>query len=203
MHFGIYRKLPNPTTDLKKRYSQDEVAEFVQAFSDVMVMPQLSFAEVYKNCEWTRLVNQHEGLVKHWYHDRVVLAGDSCSVMTSAAGMGVNNGIQSAVVLVNKLYELLSKDPDPDTEAFGRVFEEYQTIRRQESRLQCDIAARMIRINTWDSYMTWFLGDVIFPWLMPDEKIIAKFGTDVLRAMHKFSFIPGGLETGKIPWTTS
>ncbi|KAI1167017.1 hypothetical protein F5B18DRAFT_603417 [Nemania serpens] len=203
MHFGIYRKLPKPTTDLKKQYNEDEVAGFVEAFSNVKVMPTITFAEVYKNCEWTKLVNQHEGLLEHWHYDRVVLAGDSCSVMTSAAGMGVNNGIQSAVVLVNKLYELLSKNSDPDTKALGRAFEEYQNIRREESRLQCDIAAKMIRINTWDSYMTRFLGDVVVPWLIPDEKIIAKFGTDVLRAMHKFDFIQGDLKAGKIPWATS
>ncbi|KAI8954918.1 hypothetical protein F4801DRAFT_530457 [Xylaria longipes] len=200
MHFGIYRKLPNPTTELKKEYNQDEVAEFVEAFSDVMVMPKLSFTELYKNCEWTKLVNQHEGLMKHWYYDRIVLAGDSCAQMTAAAGMGVNNGIQSAIVLVNKLYEALSDNPDPDTETLERVFEEYQNIRREESRVICDVAAKMIRINTWDSYMSWFIGDVVFPWMMSDEKLMAKVGNDLVRNMHKFNFIQADLKSGKIAW---
>ncbi|KAI1115728.1 FAD/NAD(P)-binding domain-containing protein [Nemania sp. NC0429] len=202
MHYGIYRKLPGPAADIRHTYSEAEVAEFVQAFSDVVVMPGLTFAEVYKNSEWTRLVNQHEGLFEHWHHGgRVVLAGDSCSVMTSAAGLGVNNGIQSAVVLVNKLHELLSKDPDPDAKALSAAFDEYQGIRREESRMLCDAAAKMIRINTWDSCLSRFLGDVVLPWLIPDEKLIARFGTDVVRAMHKFDFIPGGLNVGKIPWS--
>ncbi|KAJ8114689.1 hypothetical protein ONZ43_g4842 [Nemania bipapillata] len=203
MHFGIYRKLPNPTTDLKKEYSEDEVAEFVEAFSDVMVMPRLSFAELYKNCEWTKLVNQPEGLVKRWHYGRIVLAGDSSTMMTAAAGMGVNNGIQSAVLLVNKLYELLSVNSEPDTQAFERVFEEYQNTRREQSQRICGLAARMIRTNTWDSYMLWFLGDVVFPWLFSDEKLIAKAGTDLLRGMYKFSFIEKDLQSGKIPWLES
>ncbi|KAI0452520.1 hypothetical protein F5B21DRAFT_483263 [Xylaria acuta] len=200
MHFGIYRKLPNPTTELKKEYSKDEVAEFVEAFSDVMVMPKLSFPELYRNCEWTKLVNQHEGLMKHWHYGRIVLAGDSCAQMTAAAGMGVNNGIQSAIVLVNKLYEVLRNNSDPDTETFERVFEEYQNIRREESRLICDVAARMIRVNTWDSYAAWFMGDVIFPWMFSDEKLLVKVGNNLLRNMHKFNFIQADLKSGTIPW---
>ncbi|KAI0474665.1 FAD/NAD(P)-binding domain-containing protein [Xylaria cf. heliscus] len=202
MHFGIYRKLPHPTTDLKKEYSKEEVAEFVEAFSDVMVMPKLSFPELYKNCQWTKLVNQHEGLQKHWYHGRIVLAGDSCAQMTAAAGMGVNNGIQSAVALVNKLHEVLSENPCPDTETFERAFEEYQNARREESQGICDIAARMIRVNTWDSYMSWFMGDVIFPRLFSDEKMMVKVG-DLVRNMRKFDFIEADLKSGKIPWGSS
>ena len=72
--------------------------------------------------------------MKHWYYGRIVLAGDSCAQMTAAAGMGVNNGIQSAIVLVNKLHEALSNNSDPDTETLERAFEEYQSIRREESR---------------------------------------------------------------------
>ncbi|KAJ2983837.1 hypothetical protein NUW58_g6182 [Xylaria curta] len=202
MHFGIYRKLPNPTTELRKEYTEEEVAEFVEAFSDVMVMPKLSFPELYKNCEWTKLQNQHEGLAKHWYYGRIVLAGDSCVQMTAAAGMGVNNGLQSAVVLVNKLYEALSNSPNPDTETLERVFEEYQNARREESLLICQIAARMIRVNTWDSYLTWFMGDVVFPWMLPEEKLMTKVGMEIVRGMQKFDFIKTDLKSGKIPWTS-
>lgn len=208
MHFGIYRKLPTPTTTagVRKKYSEDEVAEFVEAFSDVKVMPNLSFAELYENSTWTRLMNQNEGLVKHWYHGRVVLAGDSCAVMTAAAGMGVNNGIQSAVALVNKLHEVVvlsSSDTSSktETEMLERAFEEYQNTRRAESQAICDISARMIRVNTWDTYLSWFLGDFVFPWLMPDNKLIPKISNDLVRGMRKFDFIDAELKSGKVPWT--
>ncbi|KAI0109166.1 hypothetical protein GGR51DRAFT_512983 [Nemania sp. FL0031] len=201
MHFGIYRKLPNPTTSLKKEYNDAEVAEFVEAFSNVMVMPRLSFAELYKNCEWTKLVNQPEGLLKNWYYGRIVLAGDSCAMMTAAAGMGVNNGIQSGVALVNKLQELLSENTNPDTKAFEAAFEEYQNVRHKESAHICGLAARMIRINTWDSYMSWFVGDVVFPRIFSDETLIANAGNQIVRGMHKFNFIGADLKSGKIPWT--
>ncbi|KAI0410371.1 hypothetical protein F5X98DRAFT_114909 [Xylaria grammica] len=202
MHFGIYRKLPTPTTELKKEYSKEEVAEFVEAFSDVMVMPNLSFPELYENCEWIRLVNQHEGLMKHWYYGRVVLAGDSCAQMTAAVGMGVNTGIQSAVLLVNKIQKLLSSDSNPGTETLGRAFEEYQNTRREEAGMICDVAAKTIRINTWDSYMSWFLGDVIFPRMMSDEKLMTKAGLSFVRGAYKFDFIQADLKSGKIPWVS-
>ncbi|KAI1822926.1 hypothetical protein F4861DRAFT_358854 [Xylaria intraflava] len=200
MHFGIYRKLPKTTTTLKKDYSKAEVAEFVNAFSDVMVTPTLSFPELYENCEWTRLVNQHEGLSKHWCFGRVVLAGDSCAQMTAAVGMGLNNGIQSAVALVNKIHDVVSADADPDTETLGRAFAEYQDVRREESRAICDLAAQVIRVNTWDSYMKWFVGDVVFPWMMSDAKMLGKMGVDVVRGMRKFDFIESESKMGKIPW---
>ncbi|GAW11301.1 hypothetical protein ANO14919_006440 [Xylariales sp. No.14919] len=202
MHFGIYRKLPTPTTELKKEYSKEEVAEFVEDFSDVMVMPNLSFPELYENCEWTRLANQHEGLMKHWYYGRVVLAGDSCAQMTAAVGMGVNTGIQSAVLLVNKIQKLLASDSNPGTETLGRAFEEYQNTRREEAGMICDVAAKTIRINTWDSYMSWFLGDVIFPRMMSDEKLMTKAGLSFVRGAYKFDFIQADLKSGKIPWVS-
>ncbi|KAI1288929.1 hypothetical protein F5Y03DRAFT_378891 [Xylaria venustula] len=200
MHFGIYRKLPNPTTVVKKEYSKEEVAEFVEAFSDVNVMPNLSFPELYKNCEWTKLVNHPEGLMKHWYYKRVVLAGDSSVQMTAAIGMGVNHGIQSAVLLVNKINEVLKNSPNPDTATFEGAFEEYQNTRRKESHVTCDFAAKAIRANTWDSYMAWFFGDVVLPWMMTDEKLAVKAG-DMFRKMHKFDFIKSHLKSGRIPWS--
>ncbi|KAI1425115.1 hypothetical protein F5Y12DRAFT_748914 [Xylaria sp. FL1777] len=199
MHFGIYRKLPNPTTQLKKEYSKEEVAEFVEAFSDVHVMPNLSFTELYKNCEWTKLVNQQEGLVKHWYYNRIVLAGDASVQMTAAMGMGVNNGIQSAVFLVNKIHEVLSNDSDPDTATLGRALEEYQNTRREESRVIYKLAASAIRANTWDSYMAWFMADVLMPWILPEDKLAGKVA-DLVRTMHKFDFIESELRSGKVPW---
>ncbi|KAI0198362.1 hypothetical protein F4808DRAFT_260639 [Astrocystis sublimbata] len=200
MHFGIYRKLPAPATERKQEYSKEEVAEFVEAFSDVMVMPNLSFKELYKNAEWTRLVNQPEGLLKHWHHGRIVLAGDSCAQMTAAAGLGVNNGIQSAIVLVNKLHEMLKENASPDMETLDGVLEGYQNVRRAESKTVCDMAARMIRVNTWDSYMSWFIGDVVFPWMMPEEKLVGKISNGFVNGMHKFDFIQADLKSGKVPW---
>jgi 2-polyprenyl-6-methoxyphenol hydroxylase-like FAD-dependent oxidoreductase len=199
MHFGIYRKLPNPTTE-KKKYSEDEVAEFVEAFSDVSVMPNLTFKELLKNCEWTKLINQPEGLLKHWYFGRVVLAGDASVQMTAAAGMGVNNGIQSAIALVNKLHAVIGERADPDTETLERAFEEYQDARREESRFIHGMAARMIRMNTWDTYAGWFLGEYFLPWMVSDEKMMTKFGTERIRNMHMLDFIQKDFKSGKIPW---
>ncbi|KAK5631571.1 hypothetical protein RRF57_007285 [Xylaria bambusicola] len=203
MHFGIYRKLPNPTTELKKDYSEEELAEFVEAFSDVNVMPNLSFTELYKNCEWTKLVNQQEGVLKRWYYNRVVLAGDSTVQMTAAMGMGLNNGIQSAVFLVNKLQELLSKSSDPDAAALGCAFEEYQNTRREESQIITDHAAKLIRGNTWDTYLGWFMHEYVVPWMMTEEKLMAIIGEQLIRKMYKFDFIDAELKSGKIPWANA
>ncbi|KAI8623980.1 FAD/NAD(P)-binding domain-containing protein [Xylariaceae sp. FL1651] len=200
MHFGIYRKLPSPTTDTKKEYSEEEVAEFVKAFADVSVAPNLTFKELYANCEWTKLVNQHEGLTKHWYFGRVALAGDSCAQMTAAAGMGVNNGLQSAIALVNKLHEVLGENSDPSTDTLEQAFEEYQNVRREESRAICGMAAQVIRINTWDSWIGWLMGEIIVPMLVGDEKLITKLGTNLVSKMRKLDFIQRDLKSGKIPW---
>jgi 2-polyprenyl-6-methoxyphenol hydroxylase-like FAD-dependent oxidoreductase len=200
MHFGIYRKLPKPTTEPKKQYNEEEVAEFVEDFSDVSVIPNLTFKEFYKNCEWTILVNQHEGLMKHWYFGRVVLAGDSSAQMTAAGGLGVNNGIQSAVALVNKLHEVLSENTNPDTETLERAFEAYQNVRREETRVICDLSARIIRMVTWDSYMSWFMGDFLLPLMISDENMTTKMGMNIVRGMRKFDFIQADLKEGKIPW---
>ncbi len=51
--------------------------------------------------------------------------------------------------------------------------------------------------------MAWFMGDVVLPWMMPDEKLSVKIGNDLVRNMRKFDFIKADLKSGKIPWVSS
>ncbi|KAI1331376.1 FAD/NAD(P)-binding domain-containing protein [Xylariaceae sp. FL0255] len=203
MHFGIYRKLPVETTEIKKDYSKEEVDEFLSSFDDVSVMPNLTFKELVKNFEWTRLVNQHEGLMEHWYSGRVVLAGDSCAQMTSAFGMGVNVGIESGIVLVNKLHEILSRTADPDAETLERALSEYQAVRREESREVCRMAATVIRAVTWESWISWLLADKVIPKIIPHRALITRFGKKGISKSHKLNFIDKDLKEGNIPWAVS
>ncbi|KAI0144512.1 hypothetical protein GGR57DRAFT_324284 [Xylariaceae sp. FL1272] len=202
MHFGIYRKLPSPTT-VKKEYTEAEVEEFMTSFADVYVMPGLTFKELAKHFEWTRLVNQHEALMENWYSGRIVLAGDSCAVMTAAMGMGVNNGIQSGITLVNKINAVLTSNSNPDTAAFERAFQEYQSIRREEARGMCALSERVIKGATWDSWLVWVFTDILVPLLFPDERMITQVSKNLISKMHKVEFIRKDLKSGKIPWVSS
>ncbi|KAI1261458.1 FAD/NAD(P)-binding domain-containing protein [Xylariaceae sp. FL1019] len=202
MHFGIYRKLPGPTT-AKKEYTQAEVEEFMASFADVYVMPGLTVKELAKHFEWTRLVNQHEALMENWYSGRVVLAGDSSAVMTAAVGMGVNNGIQSGITLVNQINDVLTRNPDPDTAAFEQAFQQYQSIRREEARGMCAISDRVIKGATRDSWLVWFYTDILTPLLFSDESLMNQLSKNLISKMHKVDFIRKDLKSGKVPWVSS
>ncbi|CAJ2500733.1 Uu.00g035860.m01.CDS01 [Anthostomella pinea] len=199
IHFGLFRRLPGSTSK-RKEYSDEEVAEFVEAFADVVVMPNLKFKDLWPRCQWTRLVNQHEGLMEHWYHDRIVLLGDSAVQMTSAGGMGLNNALQSAVYLVNKLHEVVQSNSNPAKGTLTRALADYQDTRREESRRMCNMSYRYIRANTWESWLTWFLVECVFPTVFGLEKTFRKFGETFISRTRVLSFVKMDDRTGAIPW---
>lgn len=95
----LYRRLPtSSSTSTRTRYTIVEMNEFAASFFDTNVAPDTKFGDIWDDFDKTsaRLVDLEEGMAKQWYHDRIVLLGDSAHKMTSVSGLGVNVGFHSA-----------------------------------------------------------------------------------------------------------
>lgn len=86
------------------------------------------------------MVDFHEGIAEKWYHERIVLAGDTAHSMTPVLGLGVNTGWQGVAELTNGLRRLLLlllhhlPSCGPDTASIKRVFKAYQHAREDHAR---------------------------------------------------------------------
>ncbi|KAI1333589.1 FAD/NAD(P)-binding domain-containing protein [Xylariaceae sp. FL0016] len=229
MHFAVFRKRPVPAQSKAgdgdgveegeeeeeeeeqyhhyHRYSEAETRAFVEDVGDVMVMPGLTARELWRHCRWTRLVDQYEGLAGRWHWGgRVVLVGDSAAQMTSAAGLGYNNALQSAVVLVNKIHGVVVGSEGEAGKGMSRVaameraLAEYEALRREESKVICDMSASMVRGNLWESWVRWFLGEWLMPKLVRDETLLWMLGRRMISKGRILNFAKTESKQGAMPW---
>ncbi|KAI1859313.1 uncharacterized protein JN550_012122 [Neoarthrinium moseri] len=196
--FALFRKIHSPTNE-RRRYTQEETRDFMQAFANVSVAPNLKAKDLLAKCTWSRLVNQEEGLMKIWHYDRVVLVGDSVHKMTSNAGMGLNCALQSSVLLMNELQKI-STQADLDVEAFGKVFATYGETRFREVQPVYDMSAKVVRTTTWSTWGLWFLDQYVVP-LIGLRRVIGSISQTVIRRGRLLNYVTREGRQGTLPWT--
>lgn len=111
------------------------------------------------------MANLEEGVLKHWSHGRIVLAGDACHKYTPNAGLGLNNGIQDIAVLVNELHRLLeatgngvaSASP-PSRDELGHAFKRYHDMRKDTAATDLAFSRHATRLQAWPSLVYWLMG---------------------------------------------
>ncbi|XXG96263.1 hypothetical protein Hte_002544 [Hypoxylon texense] len=170
-HFAILRSIP-PTTE-SKRYTTEDRDSFAEELTDNMIGPGVRFKAIWDLTvkETAAMVNQEEGYCDKWYHGRIVLAGDAVHKVTSVTGMGVNMGINSAVVLANELYRSLRSEPDPSTNALQHAFTRYQQIREPEAGRLHTVGRIQIRTVTWETWADWLYDRFVNPWVGVDTLV--------------------------------
>jgi hypothetical protein len=78
VYFFFIVRVDEPFTWPKqKRYTAEDAEILAQRFADHPVSNSLLFGELWKRRIRGGLVNLEEGVLEHWHHDRIVLAGDS------------------------------------------------------------------------------------------------------------------------------
>lgn len=106
------------------------------------------------------MANLEEGVLKHWSNGRIVLAGDACHKYTPNAGLGLNNGVQDIVVLVNELHRLLDSagvGTAPGREELATAFTRYHDARKQGVTEGLDFSRHATRLHAWPNWIYWIL----------------------------------------------
>lgn len=78
------------------------------------ISPDYMIHDIWSKATWSHMADLEEGVINgDWYDTkdgRVVLAGDAVHKMTPNAGLGLNEGVQDAVALVNCVWSLLASN---------------------------------------------------------------------------------------------
>ncbi|KUI59521.1 3-hydroxybenzoate 6-hydroxylase 1 [Cytospora mali] len=197
-YFAILRPI-SPTTE-SKRYTSEDRDRLAEELADIMVGPGVRFQDIWclTDKESAAMVNQEEGYCDKWYHERVVLAGDAVHKATSATGLGVNTGINSAAALANELYRTLCSEPDPSTRAIEDAFARYQQIRTPEASRFHTIGRRHIRGVTWETWADWLFDRFVNPWIGVG-KIVGIIGKLIQRGQI-LEYVPFTDREVRVPW---
>ncbi|CAH0019354.1 unnamed protein product [Clonostachys rhizophaga] len=197
-----YDKFPEPTTE-RHTYTEKDVEAFAANIAEFPVNETLKVKDVFAKRQTWGMSDLGEGVLKHWYWKRIVLAGDSCHKYTPNAGLGLNNGIQDIVVLSNELQKAVRAQPTENisTEALEQIFKTYQEARREPAIQDCNQSAMVTRVQTWASWFHYLLSRFIFArnfvgWLMRRYVV-----SPAIRQASVFDFIPAkDLPAGTVSW---
>lgn len=200
-YFGILRPIP-PTTE-PQRYTEEDRDRLAKEVSNIIVVPGISFREVWEltDKDTAAMVNQEEGYCDKWYHGRVVLCGDSAHKATSATGLGVNNGINSAAALANELYRVLQSENEPSMREIEDAFARYQNIRGPESSRVHEMGRKQIRAVTWETWGGWLFDRFLSPWIGAEK--VADFLGDIIKGGQILEYVPFIDREVQVPWDHS
>jgi 2-polyprenyl-6-methoxyphenol hydroxylase-like FAD-dependent oxidoreductase len=191
-------------TPERKTFTADETRAYVDGFADTVVAPGLTARDLFdKHVTWHRLVQQFEGLADDWhYGGRIVLVGDAAVQMTSAAGMGLNCGLQNAVALANAVDGLLRREQggNPSAEALDAAFAEYQAVRQGESRAVVDMSKQVLSGNTWDGWSAWLFAEYMVPYVFGLRKLIDMASNQIVSKGRVLDCVDKESRSGKVPW---
>lgn len=179
-YFAILR--PNTPAIQSRRYTIEDKDRLAKELKDIFVAPGVCFGDMWEHTdkETSAMVNQEEGYCDRWYYERIALAGDAVHKTTSASGMGVNEGIDSATVLANELHRLLQSEADPSTKAIEDAFARYQQIRDPAARRLQIFGRKHIRSLTWRTWGDWIFDRFVNPWIGV-EKVAGIIGEGIKR----------------------
>ncbi|CAJ2508340.1 Uu.00g133660.m01.CDS01 [Anthostomella pinea] len=203
LHFVTLTPLPSRVTE-RIRYNTEGMETYATSIADVAVCPGVTFREIWKHADksTTVLVNQEEGFLSHWHHDRIVLVGDAVHKVTSVNGLGMTCGLHSAAALANELQSLSAAMPhDPTAMLFNQAFAKYQRIRESECRAIWAAGRSMVREVTRRSRVNWLWDTYFLPWL--DMESFAKgilVSLLLIRYGHILTYIPFDEQGGRITW---
>ncbi|KAI0159936.1 putative dehydrogenase [Hypoxylon sp. FL1284] len=200
--YGIYKALPQPTTE-RHRFTSQEIQEEAERLYDTRMFPEVKFKEIWETCNPATdatLAYVEEGFVERWHHGRIVLLGDAIHKQTPISGNGLNTGLQSAVVLANELQGLVASRPNFTSKELSEAFGRYEDTQKEATRAACDEGLVITRMVTWSSWLAWFYDRFVLPWSDLEQFMKDHFVTR-MRDMHVLKFVPFQSKVGTVPWT--
>ncbi|KAI1412765.1 FAD binding domain protein [Hypoxylon sp. FL1857] len=201
-YFSVYFKLDKPYAwPTRKRYTAEEAEAAAESVADHAVSDQAVFGELWRKRDRAALIGVEEGVLDHWYYDRIALVGDCVHKMTPNIGLGGNMAIESVVVLCNHLQAMLAakQGVKPSLADLRNVFAAYQAERKPRVVQIMNFSREVTDSHAWATlshkyYTKWVLptkSDQFFP------NIIA----EIVRRAPKLEYVDvKGFNKGKVNW---
>ncbi|KAH7408325.1 hypothetical protein DE146DRAFT_370522 [Phaeosphaeria sp. MPI-PUGE-AT-0046c] len=203
LQFTTLKPLPGTMTR-RQRYSRQEMDDYAASLADVRICPGVTFKDVWARADKdsARMLNQEEGFMSYWHHNRMVLVGDAVHKSTSVNGLGMTCGLHSAAVLANLLHDLVAcKDQSPSVKELDAIFSLYQQERQAEVKPVWDRGYSMLREVTQGSWLSWLWDKYVLPWIDIEELLKGWIPSLVLiRYGNILSYVPFVGEQGSVRW---
>ncbi|KAF7590326.1 hypothetical protein BBP40_002976 [Aspergillus hancockii] len=182
------------------RWTAQDAEKRATECADCPISDTQVFGELWRTRVRGDLVNVEEGLFKHMYFGRIVLAGDAVHKMTPNIGLGGNASMESITVLSNLLRRAVQAHPSgkPDKKMLETVLEEYQTLRYDRMAKIIHFSSEATKMQAWDSLYYKAISRIL-PFL-PDNTVAKQTG-ELIKGAAKLDYVPtSAARKGTIAW---
>ncbi|RYP71295.1 hypothetical protein DL771_004872 [Monosporascus sp. 5C6A] len=178
----------------RNRYTAHDAEAAAASVADHPVSESLVFGELWKRRDRASMLDLEEGVLDHWFYDRIVLAGDCVHKVTPNIGFGGNMALESVVVLCNHLQAMLAgqRGAKPSRATLNRAFAAYQEERRGRVVEVMELSSLITRMQAWDTPFHKFLATWVAP--LQAERAIADQLGEIIRKGPKIAY---GSDTAK------
>jgi hypothetical protein len=203
--FFVFFRLEKPFTwPGRLNHTDAERDRLVASVADHPISDNLVFGELWKRRIRGELISLEEGVLQHWHHGRIVLAGDAAHKVTPNIALGGNTSMESTVVLCNLIRNMLEEQRGnkPSRARIQKVFDDYQKERIPRVQKIMELSSFITKLQAWDTPLMKFVATWIMPY-QSDRAIADQLG-DVIKTAPKLNWIPTtGFRTGCLEWADS
>ncbi|CAJ2505538.1 Uu.00g129320.m01.CDS01 [Anthostomella pinea] len=182
------------------RYTDQEAEALAASIADHPLTDSLKFSELWDNRTRGALISLEEGVLEHWHHGRIVLAGDAVHKATPNIALGGNTAMEDIVVLCNQLHALLGEHGGtrPSAAALDSLFATYQEERKERAKYIVSLSGLASRVQAGASTLHKVAG-----WLMPKLPVapVASDLSKYIRAGPKLDYVKvRDFAAGRLAW---
>ncbi len=201
-YFFVFFHLDEPWTYPQRlRYTAQDAETLAEQIANHPVSETVVFGEVWKQRIRAAVVNLEEGVLDHWYHGRIVLAGDSVHKVTPNMAFGGNSGLESIAVLTNHLRRRLVSNnwARPSRTELEKLLSAYQAERLDRMKHIMQFSGEVTKVQAWHRPLDKLFATWLVP-VLPDRTFGDQLGRIISNA-PKLDFIDASaFSSGHMPW---
>lgn len=148
------------------RYMASDIELAAEELRSIVFYKDLNFGHLWETRETVSMTVLEENTFETWYHDRLVLLGDSAHKMTPNIGQGASMAIEDAAALANLLQSLrkgLSTWPPTDGQV-QTLLHQYRSIRHGRVNSVYKSSRFLVRLHVRDGLLKTLFGRYYIPY---------------------------------------
>ncbi|KAH7311416.1 FAD binding domain protein [Stachybotrys elegans] len=199
--FVFFHQDKTTTWPHRDRYTDQDAEALAATVADHPVSESILFGELWKKRDRGQLIAIEEGVLDHWFHGRIALAGDAVHKVTPNIALGGNTAMESVVVLCNHIKRMVTaqQGAKPSPATLEKTLMGYQTERHARAKEIMELSGLITKVQAWDTPLHKFMATWALP-LQPDRTVPDQLG-EIIRGAPKLEFVEiDGFAKGRLPW---